>query len=50
LYFQALLAAGKEVGVGVNAEKAKYMFLSHEQHAGQNHNIKIYSKSFERVR
>jgi hypothetical protein len=33
----------------VNAEKTKYMVMSRNQNAGQTHNIKIDSKSFERV-
>jgi hypothetical protein len=39
----------KEVGLEVNAEKTKYMLLSHHQNAGQNHNIKIANRSFENV-
>jgi hypothetical protein len=37
----------KEVGLEVNAEKTKYISLSHHQNAGQNHNIKIANRSFE---
>jgi hypothetical protein len=37
------------VGLEVNAEKAKYMLLSHHQNAGQNHNIKIVNRCFENV-
>jgi len=33
----------------VNAEKTKYMFMSWDQNAGRNHNIKIDNSSFERV-
>ena len=33
----------------VNAEKTKYMIMSQGMIARQNHNIKIDSKSFERV-
>jgi coproporphyrinogen III oxidase-like Fe-S oxidoreductase len=36
----------KEVGIEVNAEKTKYMLLSHHQNAGQNHNLKIDIRSF----
>jgi len=45
----ALVATCKETGLVVNAEKPKYMFMSQEQNAGQNHNIKIGNKSLERV-
>jgi hypothetical protein len=44
-----LVIASKEIGLEVNAEKTKYMVMSRHQKAGQNHNIKIDSKSFERV-
>jgi hypothetical protein len=36
---EASLVAMKEVGLGVNTEKIKYVFMSREQNAGQNHNI-----------
>jgi hypothetical protein len=39
--------ANKEVGLEVNAEKTKYMLLSHHQFAGQNHYIKTANRSFE---
>jgi hypothetical protein len=39
----------KEVGLEINAEKTKYMLLSHHQNAGQNHDIKIADRSFENV-
>jgi hypothetical protein len=44
-----LVIASKEIGLEVNAEKNKYMVMSRNQNAGQNHNITIDSKSFERV-
>jgi sorting nexin-29 len=44
-----LVIACKEIGLEVNAEKTKYMVMSRNQNAGHNHNIKINSKSFERV-
>jgi hypothetical protein len=34
---ETLTDASKEVGLEINAEKSKYMFLSHQQHTGQNH-------------
>jgi hypothetical protein len=45
-----LVIAGKEIGLEVNAEKTKYMVLSGNQNEGQNRNIKIDNKSFERVK
>jgi hypothetical protein len=44
-----LLVASKHVGLETNDEKTKYMVMSQDQHAGQNHNIKIRNKSLERV-
>jgi hypothetical protein len=46
---KALLVYRKKNGLKVNAEKAKYVVMYSEQNAGQNHNIKIGSKSFESV-
>jgi hypothetical protein len=43
---EALLDAGKEVGLEVNSEKTKYMLMSHKK-AGQRHGIKIANRSFE---
>ena len=36
-------------GLDVNAEKTKYIFMSWDQHAGQNHDIEIGNKSFKNV-
>jgi hypothetical protein len=46
---EALVEASKEIGLEVNAETTKYMVMSRDQNAGQNHNIKTDNKSFERV-
>ena len=46
---EALVILSKEIGLEVNADKTKYMIMSRDQNAGQNHNIKIDNKSFERV-
>jgi hypothetical protein len=44
-----LIGPGKEVGVEVNADKAKYMLLSHSQNIGQNRNIIRANKSCQSV-
>jgi hypothetical protein len=46
---ETLIGAIKEVGLEVNAEKTKYMFLSRHQNAWQNHSIEIGDRSFENV-
>jgi hypothetical protein len=44
-----LLVASKEIGLEVNAKKTKYMVMSWDQNAGQNHNITLDNKLFEKV-
>jgi hypothetical protein len=46
---EALVAATKEIRLEVHAGKTKYMVMSRDQNAGQNHNIMIDNSSFERV-
>jgi sorting nexin-29 len=46
---EALVVASKGIGLEVKAEKTKYMVMSRNQNAGQNHNIKVDNKSFKRV-
>jgi hypothetical protein len=46
---QSLIDASKEVGLEINAQKAKYMLLSRHQDAGQNHDRKISNRCFENV-
>jgi hypothetical protein len=46
---EAFVVASKEIDLEVNAEKTKYMVMSRDQNAGQNHNIKTDNKSFESV-
>jgi hypothetical protein len=38
---ETLIDDSKEVGLGVNAEKTEYIFMSRHQSAGQNPNLKI---------
>jgi hypothetical protein len=44
---EAVVVTGKEIGLEVNADKAKYMVMSGDQNAGRIHNIKIHNISFE---
>jgi hypothetical protein len=46
---ETLIDASKEVGVEINAEKTKYMLLSHHQNVGQNQDIEIANRSFENM-
>jgi hypothetical protein len=41
-----LLDASKEVGLEINTEKTKYMFMSHHQATKQNLYSKVANKSF----
>jgi hypothetical protein len=48
---ETLTDANKEVGLEVDTKKSKYkyMLLSRDQNAGQNHDIEIVSKYSENV-
>ena len=46
---QALVAATREIGLEVSAEKTKYMVVSRDQNAGRNQNIKTDNSSFETI-
>jgi hypothetical protein len=46
---EVLVAATKEIGLEVNADKTMYMTMSRDQNAGRNHSINIDNSSFERV-
>jgi hypothetical protein len=48
-HMETLIDSSKEVGLEVNAEKAKYMLMSRHQNAGQNHDVRIANRSFENV-
>jgi hypothetical protein len=46
---ETLLEASRDVGLQINAEKTKYMIMSHHKNSRQNQNIRIYKESFENV-
>jgi 3-dehydroquinate dehydratase len=46
---ETLLEASRDIGLEINAEKTKYMIMSHHQNSGQNQNIRIANESFEKV-
>ena len=46
---ETLVVVSKAIGLDVNADKTKYMFISRDQHAGRSHNIKTDNSSSERV-
>ena len=46
---EALVVATKEIGLGVNGDKTKYMVMSREQTAGLSHTMKVDNSSIERV-
>jgi hypothetical protein len=46
---EAVVVTIKEICVEVNAEKTKNMVMPQDQHARQNHKVKIGNKFFERV-
>ena len=43
---ESLAVASKEIGLGVNADKTKYMVMSRDQKAGHSHNVKTDNGSF----
>jgi hypothetical protein len=46
---EALLDTSKKIGLEVNSEKTKYMFMSRHQTAGQSNYVRVANKSFEKV-
>jgi hypothetical protein len=46
---ETLIDASKEDGLEINVEKTKYVLLSRHQNVGKNRDIKIASRSFEKV-
>jgi hypothetical protein len=46
---ETLIEASRDIGLEINAEKTKYMIMSHYLNSGQNHNIRIANESFQNV-
>jgi hypothetical protein len=46
---ETLLEAIRDTGLEINAEKTKYMIMSHHLNSGQNQNIRIPNESFKNV-
>jgi hypothetical protein len=46
---EVLLEASRDIGLEINAEKTKYMIMSHYLNSGQNQNIRTANESFENV-
>jgi len=46
---EALVAAIREIGMEVSADKTKYMVMSRDQNAGRIHSVRIDSSTFKRV-
>ena len=46
---ETLVAATKEIGLEVNADKTKYVIISRDQTAGRSHSMKFDNSSIERV-
>jgi hypothetical protein len=44
---ESLLEAGRDFGIEINAEKSKYMIMSHHLNSGQSQNISIANESSE---
>ena len=46
---EALVAATREIGLEVSADKAKYMAMSRDRNAGRIQSVRIDNSTFERV-
>ena len=46
---EALVAATREIGLEVNADKTKYMVMSRDQNAGRIHSVRIDNSTFDRL-
>jgi len=45
---EALVAATREIGLEISADKAKCMVMSQDQTAGRNQSVRINNSTFER--
>ena len=43
---EALVAATREIGLEVCADKTKYMVMSRDQNVGRNHNVRTDNSTF----
>jgi len=46
---EALVAATREIGLEIGADKKKYMVMCRDQNAGRNHSVRINNNTFERM-
>ena len=46
---EALVAAAREIGLEVSADKTKYMTMCRDQNAGRIHSVRMNNSTFERV-
>jgi hypothetical protein len=46
---ETLLKASRDTGLEINAEKTKYIIMSHHLNSGQNENIRITNELFEKM-
>jgi sorting nexin-29 len=46
---ETLLESSRDIGLQINAEKMKYMIMSHHLNLGPNQNMRITNESFENV-
>ena len=46
---EALVAATREIGLEVSADKTKYMVMSRDQYAGRIHSVRTDNSTFKRV-
>jgi len=49
LYFEALVAAAREIRLEVSVDKTKYMVMSRDQNAGRIQRVRIDNSTFERM-